>query len=211
MRIGMICECAPGGPDIKIGEHFVRMFVPGADFVGRTMTNKANLIRDCGREARFLIEKERCDFVFIIWDLAPAWPEMDERRCRFRDKEGIRSSLVAAYGKVAPPWEKLVFICIEQMLEAWLLADGTAVVEHVKRPTHEPPRFKDVRHPDQEKDPKSRLISYFRQAGRNYNEHVDAVPIIKSAKLSRLRKSESFKRLEDKLSHLAQAEPPQRR
>lgn len=211
MKIGMICECAPGGPDIKIGEHFVRTLVAGADFVGSTMTNKANLIRECGGVARMLLEKERCDVVFIVWDLAPAWPDMKEKRCRFRDKEGIRRSFLATYGQGTPPWDRIVLICIEQMLESWLLADGGAVIEHVRRPTHEPPRFKDVRHPDQEKDPKSRLINYFRQAGRTYNEHVDAFPLAKNASLSKLRRSESFQRLENKLSQLAQAVAPRRR
>jgi hypothetical protein len=97
-----------------------------------------------------------------------------------------------------------VLICVEQMLESWVLADGTTVVERVRRRTHEPPRFKEIRRPDRERDPKSRVINYFQQAGRNYNEHVDAAPIIMSASLSKLRKSESFQRLEDKLRQLAQ-------
>ncbi|EPX64267.1 hypothetical protein D187_005401 [Cystobacter fuscus DSM 2262] len=211
MKIGMICECAPGGPDIKIGKHFAMQFVPGAVVEERTMGNKANLIRECGDVTRFLLEKERCDVVFIVWDLAPAWPDQHEKRCRFNDKEGIRKSFLAAYGKEAPPWNRIVLICVEQMLEAWILADGTAVVEHVRRRTHEPPRFKEVRRPDRERDPKSRVINYFKQAGRTYNEHVDAAPIIMSASLSKLRQSESFQRLEDKLRQLAQPVTPRRR
>lgn len=211
MKVGMICECAPGGPDVKIGEHFVKEFIPGAEFVGVTMTNKANLIRDCGREVRRLLERERCDVVFIVWDLAPAWPDMKAERCRSRDKEGVRSSLKAAYGGGAQPADKLVLVCVEQMLESWVVADNNAVVEHVRRPTHKPPRFTAIKHPDREKDPKSRLISYFQQAGRAYNEHVDAVPILKQASHSMLRRSESFKRFAEKLSERALGTGPKRR
>jgi hypothetical protein len=202
----MLCECAPGGPDVEIGEHFVEAFIPEAEFIGVPMTNKANLMRDCGREVRRLIEREQCDIVFIVWDLAPPWPNQEENRCRHRDKEGIEQSLQAAYRNHTIPREKLILLCIEQMLESWVIADGEAVMERVRRRTHPPPRFNEPRRPDTDHDPKSRLISYFRQAGRQYNEHVDAVPILQRASLSKLRRSQSFKRLEEKLRHLASGE-----
>jgi len=160
-----------------------------------------------GREIR--LAPDGSNVAQYLWSLQQEDPGAFD--CRFRDKEGIQKSFLAAYGTEAPPWDRIVLICVEQMLEAWLLTDGKAVEEHVRRPTHEPPRFTEVRHPDREPDPKSRVISYFRQAGRTYNEHVDAAPIIKSASLSKLRKSKSFKRLEDKLSQLAQPVAPRRR
>lgn len=203
MKIGMLCECAPGGPDVKIGEHFVKEFVPGAEFIGVPMSNKDKLIQDCGREVKRLIEKEKCDRVFIVWDLAPAWPDMKQKRCRRRDKDGIERSLRAAYGDDVLPEDKIVLLCIEQMLESWVIADAQAVMDYVKRPTHPAPRFKEVRRPDEDRDPKARLIGYFAQAKRQYNEHVNAVPIIKRASLSKLQRSESFKRLEEKLRKIA--------
>lgn len=203
MKIGMICECTRDGPDVKVGEHFVKLFVPGAEFFGVPMTNKAILIRDCGREVRRLIEEKKCDFVFIVWDLAPAWPDRKQKRCRRRDKEGIEQSLRAAYGDGKQPRDKLVLLCLEQMLEAWAIVDSQAVMDYVKKPTHPVPRFKEARRPDTERDPKARLSNYFDQAKQRYNDYVATAPIIKQANLSKLQRSESFKRLEEKLRKIA--------
>ena len=95
MKIGLIFECAPKGPDALIGEYVVRRVMTGAEPVSSTMVNKEILIRECGVEARRHIEGG-CKIVFIIWDLAPAWPDRRKPRCRHEDKEGIYASLTAA-------------------------------------------------------------------------------------------------------------------
>ncbi|MDP3016721.1 MAG: DUF4276 family protein [Deltaproteobacteria bacterium] len=91
-------------------------------------------------------------------------------------------------------------LCIREELEAWLLADGRALSTVLSTEAH-PVRVQSERHPDHVTDPKGRLKRIFRKNRRGrYNDLVHAIKIIqKLPDLENLRRSESYRRFEEKL------------
>ena len=94
----------------------------------------------------------------------------------------------------------MVLLCIREELEAWLLADGRALSTVLSTEAH-PVRVQNERHPDHVTCPKGRLKRIFKQNRRGtYNDLVHAIKIIRELQdLDHLRRSESFRRFEEKL------------
>ncbi len=195
MKVGMIFECGPKGADIKVCEHLARMYRPDIDISSVTLDNKPNLISECGKAATQLFE-DGCERVIIIWDLYPAWRERT-LPCRKEDRAAILDSLAQA----EVPSPHVYLVCIEEELEAWLLADGRAISAYLSTPTH-PVKIKDVKKPDRKQKPKTALNKIFQEhKGYPYSDRIHAEKIVEKIEdFNKIRRSSTFVRFLDKLS-----------
>jgi hypothetical protein len=158
------------------------------------MGDKAALFRDGMQAAHKLLSADKCDHVFIIWDLHPEWRQdiSSAKSCAFECAE-MRDQIP---GKFAA---KITPICILRSLEAWILADERALSAYFSRPAHAV-NIARVSRPDRDTDPKGHIFSIFKQQGRRYTDRLDAVRVIQATKnTNRLRRVSSFARLSEKL------------
>jgi len=197
MRIGYVFECGPDGGDMKVLRHLTSFIAPGAAFEYEALSVKTTLLRDSGKAAKRLLDSG-CNKVFIVWDLYPAWREDKGKPCRHEDKEAIIASLNAQ--KLTA--DDVIFLCLEEELEAWLIADGRILTEYFSKP-HRKVAIKNETNPDKVKDPKGRLTGYFKQhkGGVPYDGTIHAEQIIKGIEnFQKLKKSETFCRYYEKLT-----------
>ncbi len=189
MKVGLILECGPVGADKQVCKHLVATFFPGVDLADPiTLDNKPNLLARCGAVAATLLE-DGCDRVVVMWDLYPAWREDGASPCRRNDCLAARESLNnAGVGD-----DKAFLVCVEEELEAWLLADGRALSAFLSRPTR-PVTIKDEKRPDQVRKPKTTLAQIIDQnGGGRYIDRVHAVKIAeKIPDLGKIKKSPTF-------------------
>ncbi len=127
----------------------------------------------------------------------PAWREDKGKPCRHEDKEAIIASLSAQ--KLAK--DDVIFLCLEEELEAWLIADGRILTEYFSKP-HRKVNIKNETKPDKVKDPKGKLTGYFKQnRGIKYEGNMHAEQIIKGVQdFQKLKKSETFSRFYEKFT-----------
>ena len=206
MKVGLILE---GLPDRKVLEYLAKRINPDITLVSRTLGKKPDLFADCGEIAKLLLELG-CNRVIIVWDLFPAEWENPVKTKRLsikktrptcvQDRERIKSTLEAAAVDLC----RVCLVCIDAMLETWLLSDIRAVNAVLSTKTHRanvkpPPKL------ERNQDPKSLLIDVFRQEGRGgksvYSDVNDAIRIAKAIPkdyrdLNRLRKLDSFVQFE---------------
>ncbi|MBI4984432.1 MAG: DUF4276 family protein [Rhodocyclales bacterium] len=197
MKIGLIFECGPQGADKQVCEYLARKLLPDVELVSKTLDTKPNLLNEAGRVAAGLLADD-CDRVLVVWDLRPAWPVKGDKPCRRREREMLHRALGDAGVAVDAA---VFFVCIEQELESWLLADERKLSEYLSTPAHGYGVDR-VRRPDRQKNPKAAVISHFRTArGQRYDDKVHAVKVIAAGELDwrRLRRSESFARFESKI------------
>ena len=194
MKIGFIFECGPDSSDVQVCRHLVNKLDPTIEFVPSTLDNKKNLVEDCGAVAKALLDE--CEKVIVVWDLYPAWREKGMRPCRYEDRQAIFQSLQAEKVDL----DKVFLVCIQEELEAWLLADHravTAMLEPLKHP-HPVSRISRFSNPDSIRNPKKRLTKIFTQelgARRRYVDYRHAFLIArKIPDFRRIRRSDSFKR-----------------
>ena len=189
MKIGMIFECGPQGADKKVCEYLAKQIEPEIEIESLTLDNKKNLLSECGTTADLLL-KSGCERVIIIWDLYPAW-RRETAPCRKEDREAIARSLKASDVNAA----KVFLVCIEEELEAWLIADNRALEVLLSKP-HRPVSIPRERHPEQVSNPKKKLTRIYREhGGRPYNDLIDAEKIVKALPdLDRLRRCATFVR-----------------
>lgn len=201
MKIGYIFECGPDGGDIKVLKHLAYMITPDAEFDYEALSVKTALVKESGKAAKRLLN-DGCDKIFIVWDLYPAWREDKGKPCRHEDKEGIKASLAA--NEISE--ENVVFLCLEEELEAWLLADGRLLNSYFSKPHRQVDEIKNEKKPDKVKDPKGKLMGYFKQyrGGIKYDATIHAEQIIKRLEdFKKIKKSETFTRFYSKLSSLS--------
>jgi len=188
MKIGLILECGPEGADKKVCELVISRIVPEIEIVTITLDNKPNLVERCGESAAQLIN-DGCERVVIVWDLYPPW--RDQRPCRREDRENIAQSLNDA----GLSGTEVYLVCIEEELEAWLIADGRALSAVLSRPAH-PVKIKHAKRVHQVKNPKAKLTKIFQQrAGTRYVDLIHAEKIIRELPdFSQLKRCETFAR-----------------
>ena len=186
-KLGLIVECGPLGADLKVFRHVIETLRPDLEIVPITLDNKKKLVADCGTAAQLLL-KQGCKRVVIVWDLFPAWREDGQKPCRKEDRQNVFDSLGAA-GVPKPAFEspddqtadarQVFLVCIQEELEAWLLADHQAIAQVLSKPTHKV-RIAAVKNPETVDNPKKRLARFFKQAGQEYNDRVHAERVIKA-------------------------------
>lgn len=196
-KIGMIFECGPNGPDQKVCECLARRLVPNIQIEPATLDNKPKLIAGCGRVAATFLA-QGCEQVLILWDLYPAWRGHGEHPCRHEDREEILEALMREQVDAT----RVHLICIEEELEAWLLADGQALSQVLSRPTH-PVTIKGQKDPERVPNPKKYLNRLFQEhTGRPYSDLVHAEKIVRALpNLNKIRRSSTFLRFARKVTH----------
>ena len=118
------------------------------------LRGKPVLKRECGEWVKALLERG-CSCVLIIWDLLPDWGEYEGKGCRHDDREEIAESLKDA--GLNPADNRIRLICIEKMLEAWLIADERALSAFLSTQAH-PVHVPRQKRPEHMPDPKAALI-----------------------------------------------------
>ena len=202
MKIGFIFECGPEGPDVQVCHYLVQLLDPAIEFIPSTLDNKKKLVEDCGTVAKVLLDE--CEKVIIVWDLYPAWRERGMRPCRHEDRQAIFRSLQAENVDLS----KVFLVCIQEEIEAWLLADNravTAMLKPLKRP-HPVSRISRFSKPDNIRNPKKRLTKIFTQElgpSRRYVDYQHAILIAREiSDFNRIKGSDSFKRFAFKTAGL---------
>lgn len=200
LKLGLVLECGREGADERVLRCLVRRLSPETKIVVRAMNDKGSLFREGIQSAQALITIEKCDRVFVIWDLHPEWEdELDPKRAiKCKDEcEELRKQLAKVEQRA-----KIELICIIKALETWLLADERALSEFFSTPSH-PVKVPRVKKPQNDNDPKGHLMKLFTEyRGRHvrYTDRLDAVRIIQKAPdTNRLGKVPSFQRLLEKL------------
>lgn len=201
MKLGFVFECSPGGGDIKLFQHILKLINPAFDFDTNfhhaALKSKKELEKDCGKEVKRLKDLG-CQKIFVVWDLIPVWKE-DGTPCRHDDKEAIKKSL-AAHQLTA---HDIIFLCVEKELEAWLIADERALKDFFITKNSMKDEIKKVRTPDTHHDPKGLLTKYFKmyRGVRSFEPMIYTEPLLKNyTNVRNLRRSESFKRFYFKLT-----------
>lgn len=166
MKIGLILECGPMGAEKKVHPYLAKQLRPELEIETVTLDNKPKLLAGCGAATRNLLKT--CDRVLIIWDLYPSWREGGERPCRHADREAAFASLDAA----DVSRDDVALICIEEELEAWLIADERAVetvLKSFKTNGQLRNRLPRQRRPESVSNPKKLLVRWFKaENGRPY-------------------------------------------
>lgn len=199
MKIGLITEGMGDGADQAVCGHLVKLLLSAAQVVCKPLGNLPALKSDCGKTAQILLQ-EGCDRIIIVWDLYPGWRTDDEPPCRREH----RKEIFAALDEAKVDRTRVELVCIEEELEAWLLADHQNLIAFLSKKARERVRIGEEKHPERIDKPKTRLDSYLRQyLGRQYTDRIHAPQIIKQFKhtddLKDLRRSITFRRFEEKL------------
>ncbi len=196
MKVGFILECAPNGPEKQICQWLAKKTCPNFelhDAQFKTMVNKRYLMEGCGEQARLLLDAG-CHHVFIVWDLRPAWPNGEDSDC-VRETAMVHAELKKA--KIHKG--KATCVCITQELETWLLADAAALQRLCRRGSKRIPQLRNV---EEINWPKNRVEALLRERRKQYAPHYDAITILQDADEKKLRKVQSYRRLEDRLKAL---------
>jgi hypothetical protein len=195
MRIGIVCEGRPAGEDAQVFEHFARRIAPEATVKAFPQGPKSVLFSQAGAVAKVLFDTGY-DKVIIIWDINPRWNKPDGEE---QDRQDLLPILASA-GVDAHPC--LYLVAVRNELEAWLLADGSALSAVLSRPSH-PVLIKDNKKTETEANSKKKLEKLFsihnRQFGPqpaygNYQPKLAAVRIAEKlpTNFGQLGKLESF-------------------
>lgn len=202
MKIGLIVECAPEGPDQQVYSTWIRRLVPHAQVEPSCTSNKPRLLAEAGARAQALFG-EGCERVLIIWDLWPAW-RRGQKPDAGADIQAIETSLRAE--GVAHPC--IYLICINRELETLLIVDANAIRTVLKAPKPVV-GLKNQRKPLRTPAPKRYLDARFRAAHRGvYTPHVHAKKIAEGIDFGRLRDAcPEFGRLEQSTSQTPCAPP----
>lgn len=199
VKVGFILECHRDGADHKVIDHVVGVTNPHLKRVYACAGSKRALFEQCDKLVEGLFEVDRCQRVFVVWDLLP---------CDTAFQAGGKPSCA---NERAHLWERLrkqdrnnrktVMLCVTHELDNWLLADGAALTAVLSRPTHPIKPIPDQKDPENIPNPKAILKKLFKQHGRgDYEDVFHAVKIISEVQnLSKLERAPSFKRLREKL------------
>lgn len=199
MKVGFIVECGPEGAETRVIPYLARMIDATIEPDVVPLGDKPVLKRECGKWAKALLERG-CQCVHIIWDLLPDWDEYEGKGCRHDDRMEIAESLKDA--GLNPADNRIRLICIEKMLEAWLIADERALSAFLSTQAH-PVNIPRQRNSERVRDPKAALTAVFARSHSRVHRYVDRQHAIQIATylpdLTRLRRLQSFSRFETKL------------
>ncbi|WP_438480849.1 hypothetical protein [Oleiharenicola lentus] len=196
-KLGLVLECAREGADEKVMTCLARRLTPGTRLARPAcMASKELLMNNGAEAAEQLLNAERCDRVFVVWDLKPAWEEEQQLLTCAEEIALMEEKLTAL-----SIHSRVDLFCITHMLETWVIADDRAVSAHLSRPTR-PYTFRRVTNPESHLDPKALLNACFSECRRGvYRDHTDAVRIIqKTPDTTRLRRAPTFTALLHKLT-----------
>jgi hypothetical protein len=170
MKVGFVFECQPKGSDEQVYTYIAKQLCATLNVLPEnisSMGNKKSLIDESATDVSIMLNNG-CDFVFIIWDRLPKWGGTG--RCEDHQAELTRNLTNGGVNLT-----RIIFCCINEMLESWMIADGRGVTTYFQNINQQSPAFPDHRSQQAQSSPKNRLIKY---NGR-YNESVDNIGIVK--------------------------------
>ena len=153
MKVAIVCEGRPAGEDEQVFVHFAKRIAPGATVKAFPQGTKPELFAKAGDVAKTLFATGY-DKVLIIWDILPRWGKPDGEQ---QDRQDLQVSLINA-GVDAHPC--LYLVAIHKELEAWLLADGSALSAVLSRSAH-PVTIKNHKSAETDANPKKKLEKLF--------------------------------------------------
>ncbi len=175
MKIGFILECTLGGPDAVIYPYVAKKICEALEIdKPETLKDKKSLLQDAPLVAQTLLGNG-CQKVFIIWDRIPRWKI--EGNCE-TDKQTLTEELE----KMGVPLQDVYLCCIDEMLESWLIADGSGVSDWINsKTTHRIKPFPDHKTKQDQSSPKDRIKAYLKaNYGKwKYNDYEDNLDILK--------------------------------
>mgnify|MGYP006146255719 CR=1 FL=1 len=197
MKIGIVCEGRLAGEDAQVLEHFARRIASQATVKAFPQGTKPELFAKAGDVAKSLFDTGH-DRVVIVWDILPRWEKPDGEA---QDLLDLQPSLVNAGVDTHPCLYK---VAIHKELEAWLLADGSALSAVLSRPAH-PVTVKDNKNAETEGNAKKKLEKLFelhnvpfgpQPSQGSYQPKLAAVRIAEKvpANFGQLGKLKSFKK-----------------
>lgn len=197
MKVGIVCEGRLAGEDAQVLEHFARRIVPQAEVRAFPQGTKPELFAKAGEVAKSLFDTG-FDRVLIVWDILPRWEKPDGEA---QDLLDLEPSLITAGVQANPCLYK---VAIHKELEAWLLADGSALSAVLSRPAH-PVVIKDSKNIETDANPKKKLERLFQRHNvpfgpqprqGDYQPKLAALRIAENvpARFGQLGKLESFRR-----------------
>jgi hypothetical protein len=176
MKIGMILECQPAGPDASVYPYVAKKICEALEITKpETLVNKQKLMEEAPAVAQTLLASG-CDIVFIVWDKKPRWGTGG-------DCETDKAVLTKALTNIGVGMARIRLCCIDEMMESWMIADCRGFMEWIKsKTTHALPNIGDHSTPALQKDPKNRINRYLRDNYNRwkYNDYDDNLPIVKA-------------------------------
>ena len=171
MKVGFVFECQPKGSDEQVYTYVAKQLCNTLDIQPEnisSMGNKKALIEECATDVAIMLANG-CKFVFIIWDRLPKWggtgscTDHKAELTRNLQREDINLN-------------QIIFCCIDEMLESWLIADGRGVTVYFKGFNSRSPDFPDHKTVPEQTSAKLKITKH---NGR-YNETTDNIGIVKA-------------------------------
>lgn len=196
MKIGFVLECCKGGPDEQVYTYLAEYFCPALEIEPpSTHINKKLLLEEFPETVVSLLESSGCDMVFVIWDLMPPW---GAKKLSCKDDVKKFKQKIQKFGIDET---KVILVCIIDMLESWLIADGRALTTYLSElhPTHKV-KVPDRKTLSQQRKPKDVIWKYY----PGYNDMEDAIKIVKLfPNFDRIaRRNKPFNRFKKKIEEL---------
>src|SRR3978361_328893 len=129
MKIGMILECQPAGPDAAVYPYVAKELCEDLEIEKpETLINKQRLMNEAPEVAQTLLQSG-CDLVFIIWDKKPRWGEGGN--C-----ETDTAALTPALTQLGVKMPRIRLCCIDEMMESWIIADSWGFMSWIRSKTN---------------------------------------------------------------------------
>jgi hypothetical protein len=180
MKLGLILECTPDGPDVHVCRRIIKMlneqYNTNIELAKpATLLNKSGLMQRCGEAAKQFLETYECDRVVIVWDIDPPRKWARENGL-VQDQAKISAALTAA--KVDQ--SKVFLAGINRELDSWLTADGDAIRDCIsKLRNRNVTAVTGAHRPEENARPKDWLNVRFKERGMSsYQDYQHAKLII---------------------------------
>jgi hypothetical protein len=175
MKIGMILECQPAGPDAFVYPYVAKKICEAIEIEKpETLVNKQRLMDEAPAVAQTLLSNG-CDLVFIIWDKIPRWGGGG-------DCETDRAALTKSLTNLGVSMAKIRLCCIDEMMESWMIADNRGFMTWIRSKTsHALKDIGDHKTSADQSDPKNRIKRYLREhfGKLKYNDYDHNLSIVK--------------------------------
>lgn len=195
MKVGFVFECQPKGSDEQVYTYVAKLLCKGLNILPENisaMGDKKALIEESATDVAIMLDNG-CEYVFIIWDRLPKWGGSGV--CAEHQAE-----LTANLQGENIDLTKIIFCCINEMLESWLIADGRGVTNYFKGFDNRSPVFPDHKSVPEQTSAKLKIT---RHNGR-YNETVDNIGILKALPdLDRVvQRNDSFRHFKESVEQI---------
>ncbi|MFN8673656.1 MAG: DUF4276 family protein [Candidatus Sericytochromatia bacterium] len=188
MKIGLILECGPMGADKQVCEYLIKKLNNKIIIYITTLNNKVNLINNCGKEAKTLLD-EGCEKIIIVWDLYPSWKTEKPKKPNLAEDRNKISDSLKKFNLDINLNINIFLVCIIQELEAWLISDEIALQQFLSNINSHCGRISKVKDPEKINNPKKVLNKIFKEnIGLDYSDLLNAIQIIKLIDTNKLEK-----------------------